>query len=53
MSRQNEKVPLRESNNYTQGKGTDTATKKLRGPVKSVTHNPTSGGGIHRATKGK
>lgn len=45
------KVPLKETNNYDQGKS-GSGTKKLSGPVKSVSKNPTTGGGIYRATKG-
>lgn len=45
-----QKVPLKESNNYSQGRS-GSGTKKLPGPVKSVAKNPTKGGGIHRATK--
>lgn len=45
------KVPLKESNNHSQGRS-GAGTKKLAGPVKSVKHNPTKSGGIFRATKG-
>lgn len=44
-------VPLREKNNYHQGR-TGSATKTKPGVVKGVRHNPTSGGGINRPTKG-
>lgn len=46
------RVASKESNNQSQGRsGGD--TKKLPGPVRSVAHNPTKGGGINRATQGR
>lgn len=49
-------VPVRsisqlEENNHKSGRGQDAGTKKLMGPVKSVSKNPTKDGGIFRATK--
>ena len=41
-----------EKNNYPQGRSGG-ETKILAGPVKSVKSNPTQGGGVNRATKGK
>ena len=41
-----------EKNNYPQGRSGG-GTKILAGPVKSVKSNPTQGGGVNRATKGK
>jgi len=51
MSQPVVKVPLKESNNYDQGKS-GSGSKKLPGPTKSVKQNPTKSGGIYRPTKG-
>lgn len=51
MSQPVGKVPLKETNNQSQGKSGG-ATKQLSGPAKSPKQNPTKGGGIFRATKG-
>jgi hypothetical protein len=44
------KVPLKEHNNQMGGR-TGSGVKKLPGPVKRVASNPTTGGGINRATR--
>jgi len=44
-------VPLKETNNHKQGRS-GSGTPKLMGPAKSPAKNPTTGGGINRATKG-
>lgn len=41
----------REKNAYEQGRSGG-RSPELRGPVKSVKHNPTQSGGINRATRG-
>ncbi len=46
------RVSRKETNNQSQGRS-GAETKKIGGVVGSVKHNPTQGGGINRATKGK
>lgn len=46
-------VPLREENNFKQGRGADATTPKQMGPaVGRVSGNATKGGGINRSTSG-
>jgi len=48
-------IPLKEHNNHMQGR-TGSATEKFEGPAvgrQNKRMNPTKGGGINRATKGK
>ena len=45
-------VPLKETDNHTQGKGSDAATPTKSGPaVGHVSGNPTKSGGISRAAQ--
>lgn len=44
------KVPLKESNNFKQGRS-GSGAKKISGPVGGVKKNPMMGGGINRPTK--
>ena len=44
-------IPSKEKNNHPQGRS-GSATKQLGGIVGTPKKNPTSGGGINRATKG-
>ena len=46
------RVSRKETNNQSQGRSGG-ETKRLGDVVGTVRHNPTSGGGINRATKGK
>lgn len=49
------KVPVKEENTYTQGKGQDTAAEVKIGPAYSggaLRDNPINKGGVNRATKG-
>lgn len=43
---------LKEVNNYKQGR-TGAKSPIMTGPAKTPKHNPTKGGGINRATKGR
>jgi len=54
MSQPVKKVSVKEINNYKQAKS-GTGTKKINGPAKGNRGivNPTKGGGIFRATKGR
>jgi len=52
MSQPVGKAPLKETNNQSGGRSGGRA-KELPGPAKSPKQNPTKGGGIFRATKGK
>ena len=47
-----ERVSRKETNNQPQGRS-GAETKKLGDVVGTIRHNPTSGGGINRPTKGK
>lgn len=51
MSQPVVKVPLKESNNHSQGKS-GSGTKMLSGPAKNPKQNPTKGGGIYRKPNG-
>ena len=44
------RVSSKEHNNYQQGRS-GSGTKIMGGPVRSVKHNPTQGGGINRSTR--
>ena len=46
-----QRVSNKERNSQSQGRSGG-ETKMLPGPVRSVKHNPTTGGGINRATRG-
>lgn len=55
MSQPVVKVPVKEENTYTQGKGQDTAAEVKVGPAYGGgvgDKNPTKGGGINRSLKG-
>lgn len=45
------RVSSKEKNNHPQGR-TGSKVEMKPGPVRSVAHNPTKGGGINRAPKG-
>ena len=47
-----DRVSRKETNNQSQGRS-GAETKKMGDVVGTVRHNPTQGGGINRATKGK
>jgi hypothetical protein len=49
MPREYRQAAMKERNNHLQGRSGSKVPIKA-GPVKSVGHNPTKGGGINRAT---